>query len=134
MQRADKNIRLEIGLRFNRAWELDRTTSEEYGSSNMSIEKHEGQHSTEINRVICRRVCHTYNRFPHKWTYCGSPMANIFSRPEHNPCRFSGVTKDRQREILSIVQKRLCEKNWLHLVPLVKLVQNIIADALEISR
>lgn len=26
----------------------------------MSIEKHEGQHSTEINRVICRRVCYTY--------------------------------------------------------------------------
>lgn len=74
------------------------------GSSNMSSEKHEGQHSTEINRVIRRRACH--NRFPHKWTYCGSPMANIFSRPGHNPRRVSRATKGRQREILSIVQKQ----------------------------
>lgn len=71
----------------------------------MSSGKQRGQHSAEINRVIRRRACH--NRFPHKWSYCGSPMANIFSRPGHNPRRFSRATKGRQREILSIVQKRL---------------------------
>lgn len=88
----------------------------------MSTKKHEGQYSTGINRVIRRRAfAISHNRFPHKWTYCGSPTANIFSRPGHNPRRFSRATKDRQREILSIVQKRfiviLREKNRLHPVP-----------------
>lgn len=37
-------------------------------------------------------------------------MANIFSRLEHNPRRFSGVTKDRQREILDRIEAALREE------------------------
>lgn len=84
VQLADRNSRLGIGLRFNRAWAW--RSSYERGIRivrHVDWEKHEGQHSIEINRVIRCQAC--YNRFPHKWTYCGSPMANIFSRSGHNP-------------------------------------------------